>query len=316
VASGLTTRSAASQRRVLFSFRKGIIKALVANTPINLFKLHSRVWLANKYVYPVISRRSKGLSIGVNLNPDKVCNFDCIYCSVDRKIPSAINDVDMIALDEELTRMVQLAASGEIWNHEPFNRAPPELRRINDIAFSGDGEPTSFKEFEAACILAAKILKQANLSDVKLITITNATLFHRPRVQQALSFLDKHNGEIWAKLDAGSEQYYRLVERTGIPLQRVLDNILSAGKVRPLVIQSLFMNINGTPPTDAEIDLYIHRLHDLINGGCQIKLVQIYTTARDTAESYVTPLGTAQVDAIAAKVRAFPLPAEGYYGPN
>lgn len=288
----------------------------VANTPINLFKLHSRTWLANKYVYPVISRRSKGLSIGVNLNPDKVCNFDCVYCSVDRKIPSEIRDVDMTVLAEELTHMVGIAASGELWNHEPFNRTPPDLRRINDIAFSGDGEPTSFKQFEDACKLSASVLQHAGLTQVKLVTITNATLFHRPQVQRALDFLDTHNGEIWAKLDAGSEQYYRQIERTSIPLQRVLDNILSAGKIRPLVIQTLFMNVHSVPPTSDEIELYIHRLHDLINAGCQIKLVQIYTTARDTAESYVTPLSNAQVDAIAAKVRAIPLPVEAYYGPT
>ena len=49
----------------------------MSGTTINLFTLHSRNWQTNRYVYPVISRRSKGLSIGVNLNPDKVCNFDC-----------------------------------------------------------------------------------------------------------------------------------------------------------------------------------------------------------------------------------------------
>jgi wyosine [tRNA(Phe)-imidazoG37] synthetase (radical SAM superfamily) len=288
----------------------------VASKPINLFAFHSRTWKANQYVYPVISRRSKGLSIGVNLNPDKVCNFDCIYCSVDRTIPPEVKEVDLQVLSEELTHMVGLCAAGEIWKHEPFDQTSPEYKRINDIAFSGDGEPTSFKEFGPACELAASVLKQAGLAHVKLVLITNATLFQRPAVQRALAFLDHHNGEIWAKLDAGSETYYREIERTSIPLQRVLDNILSAGKVRPLVIQSLFMNVRGVPPTNDEIDLYVHRLHDLLNAGCQIKYVQVYTTARDTAEKFVTPLSNAQVDAIAAKVRAIGLKAEAYYGPT
>jgi len=288
----------------------------VASKPINLFTFHNRTWQANRYVYPVISRRSKGLSIGMNLNPDKICNFDCVYCSVDRTVPPVDREVDMQVLADELTQMVGICASGELWKHEPFNRTPPELKRINDIAFSGDGEPTSFKEFHAACELAAGVLQHAGLPDVKLVLITNATLFHRPSVQAALRFLDDHNGEIWAKLDAGSEEYYRTVERTSIPLHRVLDNILSAGKVRPIVIQSLFMNIHNVPPTEMEIDLYIHRLHDLLNDGCQVKMVQIYTTARDTAEKYVTPLANAQVDAIAAKVRGIGLRCEAFYGPS
>ncbi len=283
---------------------------------VNLFTLHSRTWQTNRYVYPVVSRRSKGLSIGVNLNPDKVCNFDCIYCCVDRRVPPVWRDVDMKVLEEELRHMIGFAASGEIWRTPPYDQTDPALRRINDVAFSGDGEPTSFKQFGAACELAARLLKEASLADVKLIVITNATLFHRPAVMKAMEFLDRHNGEIWAKLDAGTEAYYRLVERTSIPLARVLDNIAAAGRVRPLVIQSLFMNVNGEPPGDEEIAAYVDRLRQLRSAGCQIKLVQVYTVARKTAESYVTPLEPERLEAISAKVREIPLPVETYYGPG
>jgi wyosine [tRNA(Phe)-imidazoG37] synthetase (radical SAM superfamily) len=293
-----------------------IARPTMAGKTVNLFTLHSRNWQTNRYVYPVVSRRSKGLSIGVNLNPDKVCNFDCIYCCVDRTTPPLWRDVDMDLLRQELEQMIALAASGEIWRVPPFDQTAPALRRINDVAFSGDGEPTSFKQFPQACRMAAELLQEAGLSDVKIVVITNATLFHRPAVQDALTYLDTHNGEIWAKLDAGTEPYYRLVERTSIPLQRVLDNIADAGRRRPVVIQSLFMNVHGAGPDDAEIGAYVQRLRELIASGCQIKLVQIYTTARGTAEAYVAPLEPAKLDAIAAKVAAVPLTVETYYGPN
>jgi wyosine [tRNA(Phe)-imidazoG37] synthetase (radical SAM superfamily) len=284
---------------------------------VNLFTQHSRAWRANRYVYPVVSRRSKGLSIGVNLNPDKACNFDCIYCSVDRTLPPTVTEVDLDVLRDELAAMIELAATDEIWRQSPFNQAPAHLRRINDIAFSGDGEPTSCPEFGAACALAARLLQQSGLSSsVKLVVITNATLFHHPPVGQALEFLDHHNGEIWAKLDAGTEAYYHLVERTKIPLRRVLDNILSAGQVRPIVIQSLFMRIHGEASSKEEIDAYVARLRDLRDGGCRFKLVQVYTTARTTTEQYVTPLESALLDEIAVKVGALGLRAEAYYGPT
>jgi wyosine [tRNA(Phe)-imidazoG37] synthetase (radical SAM superfamily) len=288
----------------------------VAKKTVNLFTLHSRSWQTNRYVYPVISRRSDGLSIGVNLNPDKVCNFDCIYCCVDRTVPPAVRKVDMKLLEAELKYMIDLAGSGEIWSVSPFDQTEPRLRRINDVAFSGDGEPTSFQQFEEVCRLSACLLQQACLPEVKLVVITNATLFHQARVKRALEFLDHHNGEIWAKLDAGTEAYYRLVERTSIPLQRVLDNILDAGRVRPIVIQSLFMNVRAAPPSDREIDAYVNRLRDLVAGGCKIKLVQVYTVARTTAEAYVTPLEPLRLDDIATRVRAIGLPVETYYGPT
>lgn len=303
--------------RVGFFLRKSsrTIPFVTART-VNLFTLHSRNWQSNRYVYPVISRRSKGLSIGVNLNPDKVCNFDCIYCSVDRTTPPVYTDVDLTVLRDELEHMLHLAASGEIWKIPPFDQTAPSLRRINDVAFSGDGEPTSFPQFPESCQLATDLLRHVDLPDVKIVLITNATLLDRPNIRKALEFLDHNNGEIWAKLEAGTEEYYRLIERTSIPLQRVLDNIAAAGRARPIVIQSLFMNVNGQPPDDAEIKAYIQRLRELVATGCQIKLVQVYTVARQPAESYVSPLEKPLLDQIANAVGQIPLPVETFYGPN
>lgn len=285
---------------------------------VPLFADHSRVWRDNRYVYPVLSRRSKGLSIGVNLNPDKVCNFDCIYCCVDRSTMPGRVEVDLDVLRRELRQMVELVRSGDIWRGMPFDRTPAPLQRLNDVAFSGDGEPTSFGGFLDACRIAADSLGEAGLAETtKIVVITNATLFHQPRVQEALRFLDRHNGELWAKLDAGTEDYYRLVERTSIPLQRVLDNLLLAARERPIVVQTLFMLVHGQPPPDAEIEAYVGRLHDLVQRGGQVKLVQLYTIARDTAVEFVAPLPAARLDAVAERVRSSTgLTVETYYGPS
>src|SRR6202171_38305 len=104
---------------------------------------HRRTFQDNRYVYAVVSRRSKGVSIGINLNPDKICNFDCIYCQVDRKTPPVVRDVNMSRLRDELVDMIDLVVSGELFEMERFHDTPPALRRLNDIAFSGDGEPTT-----------------------------------------------------------------------------------------------------------------------------------------------------------------------------
>src|SRR5436305_14062306 len=101
-----------------------------------LFTQHSRSWQRNRYVYPVISRRSKGLSIGVNLNPDKICNFDCIYCCVDRTVPATIREVDLDVLRDELQHMLEVFRHGELFNQPPFDSTPANLRRLNDIAYS------------------------------------------------------------------------------------------------------------------------------------------------------------------------------------
>jgi len=282
-----------------------------------LFTKHSRSWRQNRYVYPVISRRSKGLSVGVNLNPDKVCNFDCVYCCVDRTVPPTLREVDPVLLQQELDQLLELASTGELFTQPPFDQTPRPLRRINDVAFSGDGEPTSFPHFPQVCRLAVMSLEKRGLTDVKIVVITNATLFHQSRVSEGLAFLDQHNGEIWAKLDAGTEAYYREIERTSIPLQRVLDNILAAGRGRPIVIQSLFLRQDGQGPPGGEIEAYVERLKELVAGGCQIKLVQVYTVARGTAVASCAPLPSAELDEISERVRRETgLGVETYYGPT
>jgi wyosine [tRNA(Phe)-imidazoG37] synthetase (radical SAM superfamily) len=286
--------------------------------PTPLFSRHPRQWRSNRYVYPVISRRSRGLSIGVNLNPAKDCNFGCVYCSVDRTVPPAVREVDLAVLREELDGMLGLAASGELFAEEPFDQTPPGLRRLNDVAFSGDGEPTASPFFPEACRLAVEVMATHGLAEgetpVKVVVITNATLFHRPEVAAALAFLDQHHGEIWAKLDAGADEYFRRVNRCRMPLQRILDNLLAVGRLRPIVIQSLFLRLAGASPTEDEIAAYLDRLRELMSGGCRIALIQVYTTARSTADTAASPLDHRQLNAIADRVRALGLTAEVFPG--
>jgi len=170
---------------------------------VPLHTRHERKFEQNRFVYPVLSRRSEGISIGVNLNPDKVCNFDCIYCQVDRTSQSETQFVETAGLLEELGSVVDLCASGAIFEMEKFKATPPQFRRLNDIAFSGDGEPTTFKNFDEIIVACADLKRSRGLDEVKLVLITNASMFHRPHVQRGLAILDENNGEIWAKLEAG-----------------------------------------------------------------------------------------------------------------
>jgi wyosine [tRNA(Phe)-imidazoG37] synthetase (radical SAM superfamily) len=280
-----------------------------------LFSNHGRTYRENKFVYPVLSRRSGGISIGVNLNPDKVCNFDCIYCQVDRRSEAETQFVETERLLAELDAMFQFVSSGEIYKDSKFANVPPALRRLNDVAFSGDGEPTTYKNFDEIISAAAALKDNHGLAGVKMVLITNATMFHRPAVERGLEVLDAHNGEIWAKLESGTDEYYQLVERTKIPFQRVLDNIASAAKKRPLVIQSMFLRINGDPPSAAEIGAFCDRLNEIVASGGAIKLVQVYTVARVPAESFVSALSDVEVDQLVATVRERTgLAAEPFYG--
>jgi wyosine [tRNA(Phe)-imidazoG37] synthetase (radical SAM superfamily) len=304
-------------------------------TTHQLHTQHERSFEANRFVYPVLSRRSRGLSIGVNLNPDKVCNFDCIYCQVDRTRQSETRFVEIDALLAELGGVLDFVTSGAIYETEKFRETPPALRRLNDIAFSGDGEPTTYKNFDEIIAACAEVKRRAELriadfglrneegqsairnpqSEIKMVLITNASMFHRPHVERGLATLDANNGEIWAKLEAGTEEFFKLVDRTPIPFRQILDNIAAAARVRPLVIQSLFMRVAGEPPSAAELSAFCDRLNEIAAEGGRLKLVQVYTVARRPAEDFVAPLSDSEVDAIVSLVGARTgLPAAAFYG--
>ena len=276
---------------------------------------HQRSFEANRFVYPVLSRRSRGISVGVNLNPDKICNFDCIYCQVDRREQSETRFVALEQLLVELEEVLSLVASGRLYDHAKFAAVPPAMRRLNDMAFSGDGEPTTYKNFDELMQAAADVKDRLGLDECKMVLITNASMFHRPHVERGLAILDRHQGEIWAKLDAGTAEYFKLVDRTPIRFQQVIDNITSAARTRPIVIQSLFMRVAGEDPSAEELEAYCQRLNEVTAAGGEIKLVQIYTVARRPAESIVAPLSDEQVDAIVGLVRnQTQLAAEPFYG--
>ena len=281
----------------------------------SLHSNHNRIYGSNRFVYPVLSRRSNGVSLGVNLNPDKVCNFDCIYCQVDRTTRSETRFIEMDQLLAELRTTLDFITSGEFFGDGPFKDIPPELKRLNDIAFSGDGEPTTYKNFDAIISACASLKQELELDDVKMVLITNASMFHRDHVKAGLQILDENQGEIWAKLEAGTEAYFQIIDRTSFKLQEIVDNIAAAAQRRSVVIQSLFMNVNGVAPSNEELLAFCSRLSEIVTAGGAIDHVQIYTVARPPAESFVTALSNSEVDQIVTLVKEQTgITAVPYYG--
>ncbi|MCE9614330.1 MAG: radical SAM protein [Lentisphaerae bacterium] len=280
-----------------------------------LFRSHSRSWSDFQYVYPVISRRSQGLSVGINLNLDRVCNFNCVYCQVDRKDPARAASVDLGVLQAELGRILDMVLAPTFWDEGPFAGANADYRRLDNIAFSGDGEPTLCRWFTQAVALAAVAKSQRGLDDVKLVLITNASQLQLPSVEPALRLLDRYQGEVWAKLDAGSEKAYRGINRSRVPFEVILDNLVTAGQKRPLVIQTMVLHVEGQPVATAAFDDYLDCLDLLRRRGCRISRVQLYTIARAPAETWVAPLSDVELDALAARFRARQpeLPVRVYY---
>jgi wyosine [tRNA(Phe)-imidazoG37] synthetase (radical SAM superfamily) len=199
--------------------------------------------------------------------------------------------------------MIRLAKAGLLAREPKFRQIGSLTREIKDIAFSGEGEPTIIRNF-SECVRAVVAVRSAeNLTRTKLVLITNAAGLNKADVKRGLVTMDANGGEIWGKLDAGTESYFRAINRSSVRFERILKNLLETAQARPIVVQSLFVRIHGQAMAEEELAAYCKRLCEMIGQGAQIQEVHAYTIARRTPEPYVTRLPRAQLEKMAEKIR-------------
>ncbi|MEK7684607.1 MAG: radical SAM protein [Verrucomicrobiota bacterium] len=261
-----------------------------------------RDFLDNRFVYCVISQRARGLSIGVNMNPDKYCNFDCVYCEIDRTRRGRDRIVDIELLAGELERTLALANQNRLREMPAYGQVPAELLKLKEVALSGDGEPTLCPNFAEVVHTVVHLRAKGLFPFFKIVLITNATGLQLSDVQNGLKLFTSTD-EVWTKLDAGTQAFMNEVNRSDISLEQVLANILMLGRKRPIVIQSLFPLIRGEQPPPEEIEQYVQRLRELKDGGAKIMLVQVYSAHRPAINADCGHLPLRGLSRIAQRVR-------------
>jgi wyosine [tRNA(Phe)-imidazoG37] synthetase (radical SAM superfamily) len=261
-----------------------------------------RDFAGQRFVYTVISPRARGLSVGVNMNPDRRCGFDCVYCEVDRAGVPGETRLDVPAMRAELERTMESVRSGVLHERPCYRGLPAELLELRQVALSGDGEPTLCPDFAAAVEAVVHVRSRVRVPFFKLVLITNAAGLDRPDVERGLRHFTPRD-EVWAKLDAGTQEHMTRVNRPDCGLEKILGNILHLAQRRPVVIQSLFPSIDGRGPSPTEIEAYVQRLRGLKEAGADIPLVQIYSATRPTAHPDSGHLPLRTLSLIARRVR-------------
>lgn len=228
---------------------------------------HDRDSAGMTYVYPVVSRRARGISIGINLNPNNACNWRCVYCQVPGLTRGAAPEVDLTQLERELRQMLNEVLNGSFMQE----RVPEEGRRLKDIAFSGNGEPTSSPEFAQSIAIADRVMRDFNLAkEIRLRLITNGSLIEKPGVLDAIAHLGKCNGEVWFKVDAATQEGIAHINDVRLNPQGVLERLRLCAQQCPTWVQTCIFALDGEPPQEHEIAAYLDLLRqaaDVIAGA-------------------------------------------------
>lgn len=248
-----------------------------AALPLSVFD-HDRNASAMRYVYPVVSRRAGGLSVGVNLNVNNACNWACVYCQVPDLVRGGPPRVDVEVLTAELSEMLDDVLNGDFL----ARRVPEAMRCLADVAFSGNGEPTSSEQFLPAVEAVLAVLEQRGLAGrVPIRVITNGSLIHRPSVIKALTKVGANSGEVWFKLDRATESGMLAVNQTAVSMAQVARNLKSASAVVRVWVQTCWFGVDGGAPSEKETLAYIDfvaKCRDLIAG------VHLYGIARPSLQ--------------------------------
>ena len=259
---------------------------------------HSRDSAGFTYVYPVVSRRAGGVSIGINLNPNNACNWACIYCQVPNLARGAAPAIDLTQLENELRSFLNQSIRGD-WLEQHAHGLP-----VQDIAFSGNGEPTSAREFPSAIAIVAGLKQQFDLkSNLKVRLITNGSLMQQQQVQQAISAMAAINGEVWFKVDRATSAGMAQINQVNDNIEAVKRRLLQCAALCPTWVQTCWFALDGLPPSEAELSAYLQFLEQIKD---HIAGVHFYGIARPSMQPdavRLSALSMAEMEQYAEAIR-------------
>lgn len=267
---------------------------------------HNRDVTGMTYIYPVVSRRAQGVSVGINLNVNNACNWRCIYCQVPNLTRGGPPAIELAQLKQELNSMMQALLHGDF-----MQRYVAETdRRLMDIAFSGNGEPTTCKQFGEVLDIVAEVMQQYDLiqQDVKVRLITNGSQMDKVEVQAWMKKLAQINGEVWFKIDAGNRAGFARINDIQMTPEAHIKRLKTCAALCPTLVQTCMFALDGIAPSEADIADYLALIKQV---STEIKGVHLYSVARPSYQPEAPRLGRLDetwLNQMAERIRTLAIP--------
>ena len=227
-----------------------------------------------KYIYGPIKSRRLGLSLGLSLTADKICDLDCIYCqwgSVGKTILERKEYVKINEIILELKSWMQINSK--------------KVQVLEFVTLSGMSEKILNNG------IGNLIDQVKNVTGLKIAVITNSTLLGDPLVRKELLQADL----IVPSLDAVDAEIFKQIDRphAGIKLNEIIDGLVALRKEfhGQIWLEVMFvLGVNDDLDHIKELKKVIWRINP--------DKIQINSPVRSTAEKNVFPVQRAKLEKI------------------
>jgi len=214
------------------------------------------------HIYGPVPSRRLGASLGVDLVPYKICDYNCVYCQLGKTTDkSTVREayVPAGAILEQVERKLELIE-------------PPDF-----ITMAGSGEPTLNSG------LGEVISGIKKISDVPVAVLTNGSLLGDPDVAGACLPADL----VVPSLDAGDEETFQAVNRPceGITLSGVVEGLCSFREQFNGAIWLEVFLLDGINSSEEHLEKM-----STMAGRIRPDRIQLNTVARPPAEPIARPV--------------------------
>jgi wyosine [tRNA(Phe)-imidazoG37] synthetase (radical SAM superfamily) len=206
--------------------------------------------------------------------------------------------IDLAQLEAELRSFLTQTIQGD-WLQQHAHGLP-----VQDIAFSGNGEPTSAKEFGAVVAIVGKLLHEFNLTNkIKVRLITNGSLMQQKQVQQAITDMAAINGEVWFKVDSATGEGIAQINQVNDNIETVKRRLLQCAALCPTWVQTCWFGLDGALPSEEEFSAYLRFLDEVKEHIAGVHFYGIARPSMQPAAVRLSALPMEQLEIYAEAIR-------------
>src|SRR4030043_2260187 len=181
-----------------------------------------------QYLYGPVPSRRLGRSLGIDLVPQKICTYDCIYCQIGKTTEKTLTRREYVPVKEIMEEVERFLKEG--------------TASIDYLSLTGSGEPTLHSQIRSV-IEGIKAI-----TSIPVAVITNGSLLFEEEVRQDLLHADL----VLPSLDAVSSEVFMRINRPrpGFSIAKVVEGLVEFRKIYKgqIWLEILFCKgVNNTP---------------------------------------------------------------------